>query len=214
VCRFPLILFVEPADISVEDAFAWPRPIGSVGGLDMAVSEGMFSCPYCFSMQRKEGYLKDGKRRYRCASCGCPVEDTTVQTSSSFFHRPKVLFIDDDPLLLILLKHAMEEHGFDVFTAPDGPAGLEVARAEKPEIVVVDVLMPRMSGLEFCQRLRAEQGFKRTPIVLISARVDPALEKKGRAAGATLSIPKPADLGEFAQMIRTALVPPSESDPS
>ena len=180
----------------------------------MAVSEGTFSCPYCFSMQRKEAYLKDGKRRYRCVSCGCPVEDTPVQTMPSLFHRPKVLFVDDDPLLLVLLKDAMHEHGFDVFTAPDGPTGLEAARAEKPEIVVVDVLMPRMSGFEFCRRLRAEQDFKRTPIVLFSARADPALEEKGRTAGATISLPKPVDLDQLAQVIRKALVHPSQSDPS
>jgi two-component system, OmpR family, response regulator len=178
----------------------------------MADPEGMFSCPYCFSLQRKEAYVKDGRRRYRCASCGCPVEDTTVQTMPSIFHRTKVLFVDDDPLLLVLLKAAMREHSFDVLTAPDGPTGIELARKERPEIVVVDVLMPRMSGFDFCRRLRAEPGFRRTPLILVSARPDPALEQKGLAAGANIAVPKPADLDELAQLLRQALTRRTEPD--
>ncbi len=171
----------------------------------MSNSEGMFPCPYCVSMQRKEAYVKEGRRRYRCSSCGCPVEDTTVQTIPSLFHRTKVLFVDDDPLLLALLKAALQEHSFEVLTASDGPTGIEVARKEKPEIVVADVFMPRMSGFEFCRHLRTEPGFRRTPLVLMSARPDPALEAKGRSAGANLAISKPAEVEELAQTLRTAL---------
>ena len=170
----------------------------------MAATEGMFSCPYCFSMQRKEAYVKDGKRRFRCASCGCPVEEYTVQTTS-LFHQPKVLFVDDDPLLAALVRAALREHGFDVLTASDGPTGLEIARKEKPEIIVADVLMPRMSGFEFCRNLRAEPEFRRTPIIMVSSRPDPLLEEKGRAAGANLSVTKPSDLDELAQLVRNTL---------
>ena len=170
----------------------------------MAATEGMFSCPYCFSMQRKEAYMKDGKRRFRCESCGCPVEEYSVQ-ATSLFHQPKVLFVDDDPLLAALVRAALREHGFEVFTAADGRSGLDVARQEKPEIIVADVLMPRMSGFEFCRTLRADPEFRDTPIVMVSSRPDPLLEEKGRAAGANLSVMKPSDLDELAQLVRDTL---------
>ncbi len=170
----------------------------------MGATEGTFSCPYCFSMQCKEAYMKDGTRRFRCASCGCPVEEYTVQ-ATSLFHQPKVLFVDDDPLLAALVRAALREHGFEVFTAPDGPSGLDVARKEKPEIILADVLMPRMSGFELCRSLRADPDFRDTPIIMVSSRPDPLLEEKGRAAGANLSVMKPSDLDELARLVRDML---------
>ncbi len=174
----------------------------------MAYTEGTFSCPYCFSTQYKEAYVKDGVRRWRCVSCGCPVGEASVQ-ATDVFRRPKVLFVDDDPLLLAMLKPAMVERGFEVITAADGPSGIETARTEQPELVVADVFMPHMSGFELCRRLRSEPNFDRTPIIVMSARPDPALEEKGRAAGATLAVPKPADLDQLAETLRRVLADPA-----
>jgi CheY-like chemotaxis protein len=75
--------------------------------------------------------------------------------------------------------------------AADGPSGIETAKSERPDLIILDILMPNMSGLEVCRRLRNEPGLKETPIILLTALQGPDLGVKGRQAGATSTIRKP-----------------------
>ena len=179
----------------------------------MSPSSEMISCRFCVSRQPKETYLQDGRPRYRCASCGCPEPETNVQTVSDLFTAPRVLFIDDDPLVRVLLQTAVPALEFEVITAASGPAGIALARQESPDAIVVDVLMPHMSGFEVCRQLRADPTFRTIPIVLMSAREDPGLAQKGRAAGATCTVSKPGGVEEMAQVLRQALAHPPQEDP-
>ena len=163
-----------------------------------------FFCPYCCSTQEKYEYQEDGRRRFRCASCGTPAEAFGLMEESTF-GRSRILCIDDDRLLLGLVKDAIEAHGFEALTAPDGPSGLELAKAQRPDLILVDVMMPKMSGFEVCQHLRADPNLMGTPIILITAMTDPELKTKGLEAGANLAIPKPFNPTQIITLIKKAL---------
>ncbi len=86
----------------------------------------------------------------------------------------KVLVVDDDPVILRLLRVNFEMEGYEVATAADGEEGLAVARRARPDVVVSDVMMPRLDGLAFAAALRADAGLARVPIVLLSAKAQHA----------------------------------------
>jgi len=87
---------------------------------------------------------------------------------------PKVLVVDDDPVIVRLLRVNFEMEGYEVVTAPDGEEGLASARAERPDVVVSDVMMPRLDGLAFAAALRVDAGLAGVPIVLLSAKAQNA----------------------------------------
>ncbi len=163
-----------------------------------------FFCPYCCSTQEKYEFQEDGRRKFRCASCGSPAEDSGLKEDSAF-GRSRILCIDDDRLLLGLVKDVIEAHGFEALTAADGPTGLELARTQSPDLIIVDVMMPSMSGFEVCRLLRADPKLKGTPIIIITAMADPELKTKGLESGANLAIPKPFRPTQIVTLIKKAL---------
>ncbi len=180
----------------------------SGGTLRMRDRAKRFACPYCVAMMEQEVYVKDGQRRQRCAACGAPVPYTPVQPNVALLHRPRVLVIDDDPLLRALLSRALDAHGFEVQVAPDGAHGLQTARATRPAVVLIDLLLPGVNGLEVCRRLRADPLFRALPIILMSAHAD-GLDETGRAAGATIAIPKPMDVQVLVRILRQVSTVPT-----
>jgi DNA-binding response OmpR family regulator len=81
-----------------------------------------------------------------------------------------VLVVDDDPVIVELLRVNFEMEGYQVLAATDGEAALERAVADHPDIVVLDVMMPRLDGLEVARRLRRDEATKGLPIILLSAK--------------------------------------------
>jgi CheY-like chemotaxis protein len=164
-----------------------------------------FFCPYCCSMQQKVEVVQDGQKKLFCSNCGSPAEAAPVELKESAFDRPKVLCIDDDQLLLALIRETLKSNGFEVITATDGPSGVEIAKKTHPDVILVDVLMPRVSGFEVCRRLRADPGLKATPIIILTAVTDPGLKEKGLEAGASLAMPKPHDPMQVISIVEKAL---------
>jgi two-component system cell cycle response regulator len=80
-----------------------------------------------------------------------------------------------------------------------------LAKAKHPDVILVDVMMPKMSGFEVCQHLRADPKFRGTPIIIITAMTDSGLKAKGLAAGANLAIPKPFNPTQIILLIKKAL---------
>jgi DNA-binding response OmpR family regulator len=102
-----------------------------------------------------------------------------------------VLVVDDDPVILKLLEVNFEMEGFTVLTAGDGVEALEVARANQPAVIVSDVMMPRMDGIDLVRALRADAVTKTIPVLLLSAKAQSADIKTGMEAGADDYLTKP-----------------------
>jgi two-component system response regulator MprA len=113
-----------------------------------------------------------------------------------------VLVIDDDPKITQLLKRALGMEGYSVQTASSGAAGLEEARVNEPDLVILDVLMPGLDGLEVCRRLRANGD---TPILLLTAKDEVADRVQGLDSGADDYVVKPFSLDELLARVRALL---------
>ena len=113
-----------------------------------------------------------------------------------------VLVIDDEPQIVRLVRAYLEEAGFRVVIAYNGEEGLAVARHEKPDLIILDVLMPRMDGLEFTRRIRSERD---VPIIMLTARVEETDRIVGLALGADDYVTKPFSPRELVARVRAVL---------
>jgi DNA-binding response OmpR family regulator len=104
---------------------------------------------------------------------------------------PTVLVVDDDPLIVRLLQVNLELEGYRVLTASDGAACIEVANRERPDVIVLDVMMPNVDGLTATRHLKGDEATKGIPIMLLSAKPAPADVEAGRASGADEYMTKP-----------------------
>ena len=120
--------------------------------------------------------------------------------------RSLVLIADDDADILSLVKAVLERSGHEVVAASDGAEALASVRARKPDLVVLDIAMPEVDGLEVLRRLRADPTTSELPVVLLSARAQEADVERGFAIGASAYLKKPfspRELGErVAELLR------------
>jgi len=103
----------------------------------------------------------------------------------------KVLIADDEPDILEILKYNLLNEGYEVITAKDGDEALEKARRTQPDLIILDVMMPKKTGVEVCQLLRAQPVFKETLIIFLTAVNDEGTQIKGLETGADDYISKP-----------------------
>ncbi len=114
---------------------------------------------------------------------------------------PRVLVVDDDPQVLKLLRLNFELEGYDVVSATDGPGALEAVEREAPDVVVCDVMMPGIDGLEVVKRLRGVASTASLPIVLLSAKALRGDGEAGLDAGANEYVTKPFDPAELIEIV-------------
>jgi len=115
---------------------------------------------------------------------------------------PRVLLVDDEPDIVAPIRYALEQEGFDVHTVADGVKALGAARAEPFDVVVLDVLLPGMSGMDVCRTLRAESA---VPIVMLTARDGEVDRVLGLELGADDYVTKPFSTSELISRIRAIL---------
>ena len=115
----------------------------------------------------------------------------------------RVLIVEDDPAILRGIADNMKFEGYEVFTAPDGEAGSRLQRAHKPELIILDLMMPRLGGLELCRRLRGE-GVQ-TPILMLTAKSEEADRIAGLDMGADDYVTKPFSVKELMARVRALL---------
>ncbi len=84
--------------------------------------------------------------------------------------RPKILIVDDEPDILDFVKYNLQKEGFQVYVAPNGLKGLEEAKRVQPDLIILDIMMPEMDGVEVCRRLRMDKTFNNTIISFLTAR--------------------------------------------
>lgn len=105
--------------------------------------------------------------------------------------RPLVLVADDEDDILTLVAFRLEREGYEVITASDGAQALAVIRERLPDIAILDVMMPKMTGHEITEQLRAAESTREIPVILLTARVEEADIARGFGAGADDYITKP-----------------------
>lgn len=123
----------------------------------------------------------------------------------------KVLLVDDEPDIVELLKYNLEREGYQVSTALNGRDALKVAKANRPDLIVLDIMMPGMDGVEVCNQLRQLPEFKHTLITFLSARGEDYSQIAGFEAGADDYITKPVRPKVFLSKVK-ALLKRSTSD--
>jgi two-component system alkaline phosphatase synthesis response regulator PhoP len=114
----------------------------------------------------------------------------------------KILIIDDEPSILNLVSAYLRPEGFEVYTASDGPSGLKAARAYKPDLIVLDLMLPGMDGLEVLNRLRRESNVY---VILLTARTEETDKIVGLSIGADDYVTKPFSPRELVARIKAAL---------
>jgi two-component system OmpR family response regulator len=114
----------------------------------------------------------------------------------------KVLVVEDDANLLETLKYNLRKEGYDVVTASDGEQAIEVARREKPNLLILDIMLPRISGFEVCRILRKEMT---VPILMLTAKADETDKIVGLEIGADDYMTKPFSMRELIARVRAML---------
>jgi DNA-binding response OmpR family regulator len=103
----------------------------------------------------------------------------------------KVLIVDDEPNILLSLEFLMKKEGFIVFIARDGEEAFDIIKRERPKIVLLDIMMPKVDGYEVCKFIKQNKDTKETKVVFLSAKSKESDIEKGYSVGADLYIPKP-----------------------
>jgi CheY-like chemotaxis protein len=118
---------------------------------------------------------------------------------------PKILVVDDQPINVQLLKRKLERESMQVVGAYSGAEALELVRQEKPDLILLDVMMPDMDGIEVCQRLQADEDTRSIPVIFVTARTSKEGKLEGLGVGAVDYITKPIDLDETLARVQTQL---------
>jgi two-component system, OmpR family, alkaline phosphatase synthesis response regulator PhoP len=113
----------------------------------------------------------------------------------------KVLIADDEPDILEILKYNLSNEGYEVVTAKDGDEAIEKAKLTKPDLIVLDMMMPKKNGVQVCEILRAKPDFKQTLIIFLTAMSDEGTQIKGLETGADDYISKPVSPKVFVSRV-------------
>ena len=118
---------------------------------------------------------------------------------------PRVLVIEDDDALATLVQYNLEKEGYKVSVASDGEEGLMQAEEETPDLVLLDWMLPKVSGIEVCRRLRSRPETRNIPIIMLTARGEESDRVRGLDTGADDYLTKPFSVPELAARIRAVL---------
>lgn len=120
----------------------------------------------------------------------------------------KILVVDDEALLRAILCDALEAGGYQVIVATSGADAVEVARDERPECILLDIMMPDMDGFETCAVLKADPDLASIPVLLVSATTDLRVVDQAEAVGAAGVLPKPVPMEQLQHAVALALTGP------
>jgi DNA-binding response OmpR family regulator len=119
--------------------------------------------------------------------------------------EPHILIVEDDPSLRDVVTEALLDDGYRVTSANNGATALELARELRPDLVILDLMMPQMNGEEFCAKVRRMEGLADLPIIVVSAAR--GTEEVGARLGAAAALKKPFDLFELTGTVEGILAP-------
>ena len=103
----------------------------------------------------------------------------------------KILIVDDEPDIVTVISKSLKDNGYEVITADNGQEALEKAKTEKPDLILLDLMLPRMDGYKVCGLLKNDTRYAKTPIILFTAKAQEKDKKLGEEVGADAYITKP-----------------------
>ena len=118
---------------------------------------------------------------------------------------PYVLIVEDEESLAALLEYNLEKEGYRVGLAPDGEEAMTMVSEETPDLIILDWMLPKLSGIEVCRRLRNRQSTRNVPILMLTARGEEAERVRGLDTGADDYVTKPFSMTELVARIRAVL---------
>ena len=118
---------------------------------------------------------------------------------------PRILIVDDEPNIVISLEYLMKREGWETSVAADGEAALSTLEKSPPDLVILDVMLPRMNGFEVCRRIRAEARWRALRILMLTAKGRETEVEKGLGLGADAYVTKPFSTKDLVAQIRGLL---------
>jgi len=119
----------------------------------------------------------------------------------------KILVIDDDIQLVSLIQIRLEANGYEVITAYDGREALEKIRGQMPDLIILDLILPRLPGEEVCREVRKDEKTKGIPIIMLTGKTSDTDRVVGRVIGADYYIPKPFETSVFLEKVKKLIGP-------
>lgn len=116
-----------------------------------------------------------------------------------------ILVVDDEKDLLDLIEYNLKKEGFDVLKAENGEEGIKIAKEHKPDLVLMDIMMPKMDGMEAVEKIRADEDLKSIPIIFLTARSDEKTEVEGLNKGGDDYITKPISTTKLISRIKAVM---------
>jgi DNA-binding response OmpR family regulator len=119
--------------------------------------------------------------------------------------QAKILIVDDEPDLAETVRFSLELEGYNVLVATNGEEGLNVARQEKPDLILLDLMLPKLDGYKVCRLLKFDERYKSIPILMLTAKTQEKDIILGKATGANEYLTKPFDMDELMAKIKAYL---------
>ena len=124
--------------------------------------------------------------------------------------RPTVLVVDDEPFICRSLTYILRKEEYNVLEARNGEEGLALIRDQKPDLVFLDVMMPKLDGFGVAKQVRADKGLTHVKLILLTARGQESDKESARASGVDAHLTKPFSPTRIVELARTMLAPPPE----
>lgn len=107
--------------------------------------------------------------------------------------KKKILVVDDEPDIVLMVSNRLKASGYDVVSAADGQAGLEMAKTSRPDLIILDLMLPKMDGYKVCSFIKKDSRYSKIPVIMFSAKAQQDDIKMGEEVGADAYIVKPFD---------------------
>ncbi|MDP8255492.1 MAG: response regulator [Candidatus Alcyoniella australis] len=133
------------------------------------------------------------------------MTDTEHKTEQPSAARPKIMVVDDDRTVRDLLQRELAKHGLDVFTVANGLKLVSVLKVNKPDLILLDIMMSWIDGFELCKIVKGVSEFQHIPVIFISHRNLPEDVEFGYACGASDYISKPFEINDLIARVKKAL---------
>ncbi|MFN3477736.1 MAG: response regulator transcription factor, partial [Candidatus Methylomirabilales bacterium] len=119
--------------------------------------------------------------------------------------KARILVVDDEKLITTMLTDVLEAHGYEVLVAFDGQEGLKKARAERPDLVILDVMMPKLDGFKVARLLKFDRNFQHIPIIMLTAKAGEQDLHTSKLSGADVYLVKPVEPKLLLERVRSLL---------